>query len=540
VSNDPGAEQRDAVSEDPGADEGTRKDEDQARLTRRHLLAGAAAVGAAAALPADADARRRRRRRRHRKPRKKPRPQHPNASPSADVVVIGGGIAGLTAARNIVKAGRSVLVLEARDRVGGRTLNHPIAPGKVAEAGGQYVGPTQGRIRGLAKELGVDEFPTYDPPTSNNVFYFGGQKTTYSDAGPLGTAPPDPATVADVAAVVARLDQMSASVPVDAPWTAPGAADLDRQTLEDWLRANSSGSQRFMTLTSVATRAIFGAEPRELSLLYVLFYIASSGDENNAGTFERNFDTPNGAQMFRFVGGSQQVSLRMASQLGKRVLLNQPTRRLVQANGAVQAITDTLTVKAKRAIVAMAPMLAGRIRYEPDLPPLRDQLTQRNPMGTLIKCEAVYDRPFWRDQSLNGTTVADTDPCNTTFDNTPPDGSPGVLFGFVGGDAARKWGIKSEAERKAAVLKNFVDYFGPQAANPNDYFEMIWMNETWTRGGPVGIFPTGTLVAYGPQLRQPIGPIHWAGTETSTFWNGYMDGAVRSGERAAGEVLAEL
>jgi monoamine oxidase len=215
-------------------------------------------------------------------------------------------------------------------------------------------------------------------------------------------------------------------------------------------------------------------------------------------------------------------------------------RRIAQTGSGVTVDADGLTVTGSRAIVALAPTLAGRIRFEPDLPELRDGLHQRVPMGTLIKCEAVYDQPFWRDDGLTGFAIADTGPCNVTFDNTPPDGSPGVLFGFIGGDEAREWGPKPADERKAAVLKNFADYFGSEAQSPRDYFEGNWAQETWTRGCPVGVLQPGTLMEYGPVLREPAGRIHWAGSETSTYWNGYMDGAVRSGKRAAQEALAEL
>jgi monoamine oxidase len=215
-------------------------------------------------------------------------------------------------------------------------------------------------------------------------------------------------------------------------------------------------------------------------------------------------------------------------------------QRIVQSRTGVRVEAGGLTFFGRRAIVAMAPVLAGRIRFEPDLPELRDQLMQRAPMGTLIKCEAVYDRPFWRDDGLSGFTIADTGPCNVTFDNTPPDGSPAVLFGFIGGDEARRWGPRPAAQRKAAVLKNFADYFGPRALQPREYFEGNWTQQRYTRGCPVGVMQPGTLSEYGPALREPVGRVHWAGAETSTYWNGYMDGAVRSGERAAREVLAGL
>jgi monoamine oxidase len=171
---------------------------------------------------------------------------------------------------------------------------------------------------------------------------------------------------------------------------------------------------------------------------------------------------------------------------------------------------------------------------------MRAQLTQRFPQGTVIKCEAVYDKPFWRDRGLTGQAVSLTGPVKVTFDNSPPDGSPGVMLGFIEGQDARKASQLRPADRRKAVLDNFVTYFGQQAANPRQYIEMNWSAEPWTRGCYVGFTAPGVLLDYGPAIRAPVGRIHWAGAETSDYWNGYMDGAVRSGERSAHEVLAAL
>ena len=191
-------------------------------------------------------------------------------------------------------------------------------------------------------------------------------------------------------------------------------------------------------------------------------------------------------------------------------------------------------------IVAVPPPLAGRIRYEPLLPQQRDQLTQRSPMGTLIKAEVFYDKPFWRAKGLTGQALSDEGPIAATFDITPPDGNPGVLMGFIGGDRARAFQAAPAAARKAAVLKELAQLFGDEALSPKDYLEFSWVTEEWTRGCPVSVLGPGTLLGFGEALRKPVGRIHWAGTETSTYWNGYMDGAVRSGERAAAEALAAI
>src|SRR6266550_1675035 len=397
-------------------------------ITRRGLIGAAAAGAAVAALPKSGQA----------------------ATRSADVIVVGAGLAGLTAARQIVKAGRSVIVLEARDRVGGRVLNHPLANGAYTELGGMFTGPTQDHIQARAAEVGVGTCPTYN--TGNNVFYGPRGREEYPNDTPFGTAPVDPVVAPDIVLAVAQLDQMSTSVPVDRPWESSSAEQWDRQTLDTWLRANTSGNDEFMALTSAATEAIFGCEPRDLSLLYTLFYIAASGNEQNPGTFERNFNTGGGAQESRFVGGAQTVPLKVASALGSRVSLNAPARKIAQTSTGVTVVADPFTATAKRVIVAIPPTLAARIDYSPALPPLRDQLTQHMPQGTLMKFEAIYDRPFWRDKGLSGQVVSENGPIKVTFDTSPQDGSPGIMMGFIGGHEARVWEDRSVNDRRAAAL----------------------------------------------------------------------------------------
>jgi monoamine oxidase len=490
-------------------------------LTRRQLVGGAAAAATAVAVDA-APARAAKRRR---------------SSRRADVVIVGGGLSGLAAAHAVMKAGRNPLVLEARHRVGGRTLNHPIGGGKVIEAGGEWVGPTQDRVHALIGELGLSTFPEY--VDGNHIYAFEGTRMTYTESGPTGSAPPDPLVAADLAATIERLDLLSQSVPVDAPWKAERAAEWDQQTLETWLRANTT-SERFRNLARLAVRSIFGAEPSEMSMLFALFYIAAAGNEKTPGTFERLFSTRNGSNQDRLHGGSQIISLRLAKRLGRHVALGRPVRRIAQSRGGVRVEADGLTVHAQRAIVAVPPALAGRIRYEPLLPADRDQLTHRIPQGTQIKCEAIYDRPFWRDAGYSGFAVTDLGPGQVVFDNTPPEGTPGVLVSFVCGQNAREWGRRPVADLRAAIVKQYADLWGPEAMQARDYFQMFWAGEEWSRGCPVGVVPPGVLLHNGPALRAPVGRVHWAGTETSTYWNGYMEGAIRAGERAAGEALAGL
>jgi monoamine oxidase len=446
----------------------------------------------------------------------------------ADVAVVGAGLAGLMAARTLAAAGASVIVVEARDRVGGRVLNEDIGGGNVVEVGAQWIGPTQDRLATLAAQLGVDTFPTHT--AGENVFEYRGRLRRYK-----GTIPRiNPAVLVDVERAQRKLNRMARSVPTEAPWEAEGAARLDGQTAATWMRRNlvTSGGR---SLLSLGIQAVWAAEPEDFSLLHMLFYI------NSAGSLQMLFDTEGGAQQDRFVGGSQTVPIRMAEALGdERLLLGRPVRSIAHGPDGVVVRADGAEVRARRAILALAPTLAGRIAYDPPLSGYRDQLTQRMPLGTVAKCMAVYDEPFWRADGLSGEATSDVGPVRLAFDNSPPGGRPGVLLGFLEAGHARKLGRLPADERRTAVVDTFTRLFGPRAARPERYVERLWAEEEWSRGCYGCHMPTGAWTNYGPALREPIGPLHWAGAETATVWNGYMDGAVRSGEHAAGEVLERL
>jgi monoamine oxidase len=247
--------------------------------------------------------------------------------------------------------------------------------------------------------------------------------------------------------------------------------------------------------------------------------------------------THDGAQESRLEGGSQQLALRLADRLGDTVRLGSPVGAIRQDDWGVEVTHDGGVVRAGRAIVALPPTLAGRIRYSPALPPLRDQLTQQVPMGYVIKVQIAYPEPFWRTERLSGSVFSLDDEVSVIFDNSPQDLSCGVLLGFLEGRQARSAGKLPPEERKELVLSVLATFFGPRAAEPDEYVEKDWAAEEWSRGCYGGRFGTGVWTSYGEALREPVGRIHWAGTETAEVWNGYMDGAVRSGERAAREVL---
>jgi monoamine oxidase len=443
---------------------------------------------------------------------------------TVDVGVIGAGLAGLAAARVLAAAGRSVAVLEARERVGGRTLNEEIGDGKVVEVGGQWVGPTQHQALRLIRELGLETFPTYARGT--NLFERAGSLRRYS-----GTIPKvSPLALAETGIVMARINRMARQLDPERPWAARKAADWDSQTFASWMRRNVR-TPTARDLMRLGIWAVWAAEPEDVSLLHVLFYIRS------AGSFEDLIDTEGGAQDARVVGGTQLISLRIAEELGDAVQLESAARRIGHGDDGVVIHADAGTVRARRAIVATPPVLAGRIDYDPPLPSLRDGLTQRMAQGSVVKCMAVYPQPFWRQEGLSGQVTSADGPVSVAYDNSPPDGTPGVLLGFLEGRAARQASALSQDERRALVLRCFRRWFGPRAADPERYVDRAWPNEQWTRGCYGCFMPPGAWVEHGPALRAPIGPIHWAGAETATVWNGYMDGAIESGQRAADEIV---
>ena len=464
-----------------------------------------------------------------------------------DVVIAGAGLAGLVAARRLQEAGASAIIVEARDRVGGRLLNEEIGDGKVVEVGGQWIGPTQERLAALAAELGVGTFPTHDE--GRHLIEMAGKLTSYSGAltdARVGLVRDlaraiSPLALADLEQARARLDRMAREVPLEEPWMAPQAASWDSQTFATWVGRNTrtEGARRLFEL---ATEAVWAAEPGDVSLLHVLFYTHSGGGFNTL------VGTGGGAQQDRFHGGSQRIALLMAEELGaERLRLGAPVRQIEHGAAGVVLHADGpdgelggLAVRARRAIVAIPPTLAGRVAYDPPLPARRDQLTQRMPQGTVIKTMAIYETPFWRQEGFSGQATSDVGPARVVFDNSPPDGSPGVLLGFLEGRLARQWGARDAVERREAILTGHARLFGARAARPERFIERVWAEEEWTRGCYGCLMTPGGWTEYGRALRAPIGPIHWAGAETATVWNGYMDGAVQSGERAAAETYAAI
>lgn len=442
----------------------------------------------------------------------------------SDVIVVGAGISGLTAAWRLALAGRQVKVLEANKRVGGRTLNHSFASGEVVEVGGQWVGPTQERIHSLLSELNLSTYPQWNQ--GDNLTLFGGRLKPYR-----GTIPKfAPHVLLDVLQAHVRLDRMAREVPLSDPSLHPRAELWDSLTFAEWLRRNvrtATGRKVFELMCG----AVFAASPHDLSFLHVLFYIRSG---NNLDTL---LGVEGGAQQDRILGGSQRICQLLAERLGDAVQTGEPVRAVRQSDSGVELISDRGVHQAAHVIFAIPPTQLLRITQEPLLPSWRDQLLQRLPQGAVIKCMALYDKPFWRERGLSGQATSELGPVRLTFDNSVPGSPRGVLLGFIEGDEARQWNARLSGDRRTQVLECFARYFGDEARHPIDYVDKSWAEEPFARGCYAALFPPGLWSSGAARLREPYGRLHFAGTETATHWMGYFDGAVEAGERAAREVL---
>jgi monoamine oxidase len=481
-------------------------------LNRRRFVKGAVATGAAAAVGAGAVA---------------AAGCGSNSSEKhVDVVVVGGGMSGLYAARTL-RPRRSVVLLEASDRLGGRVLNLKTGPGPndVTEAGAQWISPKEPHIQGLMREFRLKTFKNY---SAGKYSLIVDGKVTSADV-PF-TAFSVPALV-ELGLGVAALDEMAAQVPVDAPWTAPKAEEWDAQTAETWVKANASSpvGQSFLAFVTGGPVSVL---PGDISLLHYLFIAAAAGGPLGMMVLG------SGELSDRIVGGTGRLVEGLARPLKEITKMGSPVTMIEHGRNNVRVTTPDERYVAEHVVVAMAPTMTQQILFDPVLPVQRTQSVQRIGMGSAIKCFPIYPTAFWRSNGLNGNVLSNSTPFGAAFDNSPPGGSPGVMFALVENAHARRFSTLTAEQRKAEVVDGLALFLGEEARHPTGYVEHDWSTDPWIRGGAASFFPPGVLTEYRSLFGEPIGRLHFAGTETGQRWWGNMEAALATGERAAKEILA--
>ncbi|WP_345752333.1 flavin monoamine oxidase family protein [Microbacterium rhizophilus] len=444
-----------------------------------------------------------------------------------DVVVVGAGPAGLTAANRLKEAGLSVAVLEARDRVGGRTWTDDIE-GATLEIGGQWVSPDQEALLETLEELGLETFERYREGDSVYISKAGEHTRFTGDIFPVA-----PETAAELERLIEKIDVMVAELDPDRPWEHPRAAELDRISFEAWLAAETSDQEARDNIALFIGPAMLTKPVHAFSMLQAMLMAASAGSFSNLVDADFILDK-------RIVGGMQEVSKRLAARLGGDVFLAQPVRRIEQDADGVVVHADGMHVRAKRVILAHAPVLYSRITFDPPLPRRQHQLHQHLSMGLVIKVHAVYDRPFWREAGLSGTVFSPYQLVHEAYDNTNHEDARGTLVGFVSDVHADGEFELSPEERRERILDSLAAYYGPEARNPVVYYESDWGAEEWTRGAYAASFDLGGLHRYGADLRTPVGPISFACSDIAGAGFQHVDGAIRMGRLAAQNLITDL
>jgi len=443
----------------------------------------------------------------------------------ADVCIVGAGYAGLTAALRLHQAGKSVVVLEARDRIGGRIWTQPLADGTPIDRGGGWLAPKHEAMFKLAAEFGVSTYKTY----VKGAHLLVGEDRTRRYTGLIPKI--SPLAVVTIALAQLRIDRMAKKVPVDAPWTASKAAEWDRMTVADFVERSGIRTALARDLFEMAVRGLFTGPLEDTSFLDLLMLVRGHGSINTL------FSIENGSQENLVEGGAGSIAARMADVLGDAVHLNAAVRAVSQRDDHVTVEGGGVSVTAHHAVVAIPPALVLDIDFDPVLGDDRQTLYRKAVAGPETKTLVVYDEPFWRADGFSGQTSEPNSASEVTIDASPQSGSPGVLASFRFGRVAEKFDDLSEADRRNALLDRLTARLGPKAAHPIDVVETPWWKEEWTKGCSMAHFPPGVLTRYGHLLCEPFGRVHWAGTETSVISHGAMDGAARSGERVAAEIL---
>ncbi|WP_127792271.1 NAD(P)/FAD-dependent oxidoreductase [Agromyces sp. LHK192] len=449
-----------------------------------------------------------------------------------DVVIVGAGAAGLTAANRLKAAGRSVVVLEARDRVGGRLWTDDV-DGAMLEIGGQWVSPDQDALIETLAELGLETYDRYREGKNVYIDRDGNRTLFEGEMFPVAKRTED-----EMVDLIDKLDALVAEIDPDAPWEHPQAKELDEISFAHWLETQTDDDEARLNIGLFIAGAMLTKPDHAFSALQALLMAASAGSFSHLVDADFILDK-------RVIGGLQQVPILLAEQLGDAVKLGQPVRTVrwggvdADASAGVTVVTDSLEVHAQRVVLALAPVLYSRISYEPPLPRRQHQLHQHLSMGFVIKVHAVYETPFWREQGLSGTAFSPYELSHEAYDNTNHGDTRGTLVGFVSDEEADGVFTLPAEERKARILESLSHYYGPEALNPVVYYESDWGSEEWTRGAYAASFDMGGLARYGADLRTPVGPISFACSDMAGKGYQHVDGAIRMGRLVADRLIEE-
>jgi monoamine oxidase len=443
----------------------------------------------------------------------------------ADVCVVGAGYAGLTTARALRQAGRSVVVLEARDRIGGRVWTQHLDDGTAVDRGGGWIAPYHDAVAALAAEVGISTYKTW--VKGAHLLVDGDRIRRYTGLIPKIS----PLAVLSIARAQMKVDRLSKHVPLDAPWTAPRAAEWDHRTVQDFVDHCGIRKGIGADLFEMAVRGLFTGGLEDTSFLNLLFLVRAHGSINHLFSIEK------GAQENLVDGGFGSIAARMADDLGEAVHLSAPVRSVHQRDDRVDVEADGVGVAARHVVITVPPALVAEIVFDPVLPDDRMTLYRELVAGPESKTLIVYDEPFWRADGFSGQTADPGSASEVTIDASPASGAPGVIASFTFGPVAKRVDELDPAVRRQAVIDALTARLGPKAASPVELIETPWWKQEWTRGCSMAHFRPGLLTRSGPLLQEPFGRVHWAGTETATTSHGAVDGAVRSGQRAASEIL---
>lgn len=429
-----------------------------------------------------------------------------------DVIVIGAGFAGLAAAKSLSEAGMNIRVLEARSQVGGRVDSTILNSGERIDIGGTWITSIQSEILRLAQTYGVVLIST--TPAGKDL---GSAESIAND---------------DLSKIISQLDQMAEDIDTREPWSTPLANDWDNHSFANWLKQNVSSPAMRRYLTEM-TGQYFLCADENVSLLHALFYWKSNGG------FDFVFgQSAQPSSQLRCHDSVHQLCLRLSDELGERISLNCPVRKIVQFKDYVSVSTDSTEFTASCVLIAMSPSASIHIIFEPDLEPFRTYLSGRLMKTSLYTFKLMYETPFWRDQGLSGTGFISEEGLETV-DTSPQNDSYGVLTVYSCPHSFWRLVALNDIERKDFVLNTLSKHYGEAASRPVQYIEKTTVFDPFIRGC-VTVFPPNTWSTFGASLRKPFGLVHWAGTETATEFAGQMEGAIRSGYRAAEEIRVAL